>query len=317
MPADDVTSGGMPPMISGQTIIGMGGQKRQQRRQQQEQPSLCCLREVNIPPAITDRVIVTLHARCGCVNTSCSLQRLKGCLTPSTKCIGVGRDSAVSEDRNDVRVTESQHVFCDVVTWHLHTHTQRLHPSLLCPPSAGVATHTGSSKITSPSTIQNQHRHPSRRKDLSCQHGLPVALPSTMKHGTVHALIFPVFSQPFGSHIPRWADVHKSTPQKATVIAKALAMSVGVCMDPLLTRAGRQPAAGAPRASSSAPARKTKNGLFPMLLFPPAVPTRWSSAVIPQHIQECRKVTWNCQPAMPQSPHTCRLHQRRHTNHKQ
>ncbi|RNF02675.1 hypothetical protein TcG_11565 [Trypanosoma cruzi] len=66
-----------------------------------------------------------------------------------------------------------------------------------------------------------------------------------MKHGTVHALIFPVFSQPFGSHIPRWADVHKSTPQKATVIAQALVMSVGVCMDRLLTRAGRQPAAGA------------------------------------------------------------------------
>ncbi|RNC41234.1 hypothetical protein TcCL_NonESM09212 [Trypanosoma cruzi] len=126
-----------------------------------------------------------------------------------------------------------------------HTHTQRLHPSLLCPPSAGVATHTGSSKTTSPSTIQNQHRHPSRRKDLSCQHGLPVALPSTLKHGTVHALIFFVCSQPFALHILRWADAHKSTPQKATVIAHALAMGVGACMDPLLTRAGRQPAAGA------------------------------------------------------------------------
>ncbi|RNC35591.1 hypothetical protein TcCL_Unassigned01524 [Trypanosoma cruzi] len=54
-----------------------------------------------------------------------------------------------------------------------------------------------------------------------------------------------------------------------------------------------------------------------MHLFPPAAPTRWSPAVIPQHIQECRKVTWSCQPAMPQSPHTCRPHQRRHTNHKQ
>ncbi|RNC36768.1 hypothetical protein TcCL_Unassigned00236 [Trypanosoma cruzi] len=43
MPADDVTSGGMPPMISGQTIIGMGGHKRQQRRQQQEQLSLSLL----------------------------------------------------------------------------------------------------------------------------------------------------------------------------------------------------------------------------------------------------------------------------------
>ncbi|RNF04228.1 hypothetical protein TcG_11696 [Trypanosoma cruzi] len=71
-----------------------------------------------------------------------------------------------------------------------------------------------------------------------------------------------------------------------------------------------------PRASSSAPARKRENGLFPMLLFPPAAPTRWSPAVIPQHIQECCKVTWSCQPAMPQSPHTCRLHQRGHTNHK-
>ncbi|KAF8306508.1 hypothetical protein TcBrA4_0023090 [Trypanosoma cruzi] len=126
------------------------------------------------------------------------------------------------------------------------THTRSgLHPSLLCPPSAGVATHTGSSKITSPLTIQNQHRHPSRRKDLSCQHGPPAALPSTLKHGTVYALILLVCSQPFASHILRWADVHKSTPQKATVIAHALAMSVGVCMHPLLTRAGRQPAAGA------------------------------------------------------------------------
>ncbi|PBJ81466.1 hypothetical protein BCY84_00022 [Trypanosoma cruzi cruzi] len=247
MPADDVTSGGMPPMISGQTIIGMGGHKRQQRRQQQEQPSLslCCLREVNIPPAKADSAIVTLHARRGRVNTSCSLQRLKRCLTPSTKCIGVRRALAVSEDHNDVRVTESQHVCCDVVAWHLHKHTQRLHPSLLCPPSAGVATHTGSSKITSPSTIQNQHRHPSRRKDLSCQHGPPAALPSTLKHGTVHALIFRVFRQPFASHILRRADVHKGTPQKVAVIAHALAMSVGVCMDPALTCAGRRPAAGA------------------------------------------------------------------------
>ncbi|RNC39738.1 hypothetical protein TcCL_NonESM10868 [Trypanosoma cruzi] len=66
-----------------------------------------------------------------------------------------------------------------------------------------------------------------------------------MKHGTVHALIFLVCSQPFASRILRRADVHKSTPQNATVIAQSLAMSVGVCMDPLLTRAGRQPAAGA------------------------------------------------------------------------
>ncbi|ESS55247.1 hypothetical protein TCDM_13294 [Trypanosoma cruzi Dm28c] len=128
MPADDVTSGGMPPMISGQTIIGMGGHKRQQRRQQQEQPSLslCCLREANIPPATADRAIVTLHACRGCVKTSCSLLRLKRCLTPSTKCIGVRRAWAVRQDHNDVRVTESQHVCCDVVAWHLHTHTRSI-----------------------------------------------------------------------------------------------------------------------------------------------------------------------------------------------
>ncbi|RNF01509.1 hypothetical protein TcG_11671 [Trypanosoma cruzi] len=83
------------------------------------------------------------------------------------------------------------------------------------------------------------------QKDLSCQHGPPAAPPSTLKHGTVHALILLLCSQPFASHILQWADVHKSTQQKATVIAHALAMDVGVCMDPLLTRAGRQPAAGA------------------------------------------------------------------------
>ncbi|KAF5214968.1 hypothetical protein ECC02_012385 [Trypanosoma cruzi] len=132
MPADDVTSGGMPPMISGQKIIGMGGHKRQQRRQQQEQLSLSlrCLREVNIPPATADCAIVTLHARRGCVNTSCSLQRLKRCLTPSTKCIEVGRAWAVREDHYDVRVTESQHVCCDAVAWHLHTHTHAAPASL-------------------------------------------------------------------------------------------------------------------------------------------------------------------------------------------
>ncbi|ESS59925.1 hypothetical protein TCDM_12206 [Trypanosoma cruzi Dm28c] len=247
MPADDVTSGGMPPMISGQTIIGMGGHKRQQRRQQQEQLSfsLYCLREVNISPATADCAIVALIARRGCVNTSRSLQRLKRCLTPSTKCVGVRRAWAVSEDQNDVRVTESQHVCCDVVAWHLHTHTRSACIPPFCVLPLPEWPHTGSSKIISPSTTQNQHRHPSRRKDLSCQHGLHVALPSTMEHGTVHALILLVCCQPFASHILRWADVHKSTPQRATVIAHALAMSVGVCMDPLLTRAGRQPAAGA------------------------------------------------------------------------
>ncbi|RNC51493.1 hypothetical protein TcCL_ESM11381 [Trypanosoma cruzi] len=42
-----------------------------------------------------------------------------------------------------------------------------------------------------------------------------------------------------------------------------------------------------PRASPSAPAWERENGQFLVYLFPPAVPTRWSSAVIPQHIQEC------------------------------
>ncbi|RNF06015.1 hypothetical protein TcG_10539, partial [Trypanosoma cruzi] len=111
--------------------------------------------------------------------------------------------------------------------------------------SAGVATHTGSNKIISPSTIQNQHRHPSRRKHLSCQHGPPVALQSTLKHGAVHAIILLVCSQPFASHILQWADAQKCTPQKAAVVAQALATSIGLCMDPALTRAGRQPAASA------------------------------------------------------------------------
>ncbi|RNC32176.1 hypothetical protein TcCL_Unassigned05234, partial [Trypanosoma cruzi] len=42
-----------------------------------------------------------------------------------------------------------------------------------------------------------------------------------------------------------------------------------------------------PRASSSAPAWERENGQFLVYLFPPAVPTRWSPAVIHQHIQEC------------------------------
>ncbi|EAN83095.1 hypothetical protein TcCL_NonESM07665 [Trypanosoma cruzi] len=286
MPADEVTSGGMPPMISGQTIIGMGGHKRQQRRQQQEQLSLCFLREVNIPPATVDCAIVTLHTLRGCVNTSCSLQRLKRCLTPSTECIDVGRAWVVRGDHSYVRVTESQHVSCDVVAWHPRTHTQCLRPSLLCSPSAGVATHTSSSKIISPSTIQNQHRHLSRRKDLSCQHGLPAALPSTLKHGTVHALIFLVCSQPFASHILRWADVHKSTPKSHR--DRTSSCDERRCVHGSAAHTCWQAACSrCPRASSSAPARKRENGLFLMHLFPPAAPTRWSPAVIPQHIQEC------------------------------
>ncbi|RNC33993.1 hypothetical protein TcCL_Unassigned03255 [Trypanosoma cruzi] len=158
MPADDVTSGGTPPMISGQTIIGMKGHKRQQRRQQQEQLSLSLF-----PPRSN---YSTSHSSLCHRDTPCTSwlrQHIlfpaapQRCLTPSTKCIGVGRASAARQDHNDVRVTESQHVCCDTVAWHLHTHTQRLHPPLLCPPSAGVATHTGSSKIISPSMIQNQH----------------------------------------------------------------------------------------------------------------------------------------------------------------
>ncbi|KAF5220107.1 hypothetical protein ECC02_006903 [Trypanosoma cruzi] len=197
-----------------------------------------------------------------------------------------------------------------------HAHTQRLHPSLLCPPSAGVATHTGSSKITSPSTIQNQHRHPSRRKHLSCQHGLPAALPSTLKHGTVHALIFLVCSQPFVSHILRRVDAHKSTPQKATVIAHALAMGVGVCMDPLLTRAGRQPAAGA-----LVPVHRLQHGKEKTAHSRCTYSTSSTNTLVASRHSSAH-------PGMPKSdvepsasnatiPHTCRLHQRRHKNHKQ
>ncbi|KAF5214087.1 hypothetical protein ECC02_008747 [Trypanosoma cruzi] len=196
-----------------------------------------------------------------------------------------------------------------------HTHTQRLHPSLLCSPSAGVATHTGSSKITSPSTIQNQHRHPSRRKDLSCQHGLPVALPSTLKHGIVHALIFLVCSQPFVPHIPRWAGVHKSTPQKATVTAHALAMSVCVCMDPLLTRAGRQPAAGA-----LVPVHRLQHGKRKWPIPDALIPTSSTNTLVASRHSSAHPGMLKSDvelPAMPQSPHTCRVHQRRHTNHKQ
>ncbi|RNC40907.1 hypothetical protein TcCL_NonESM09568 [Trypanosoma cruzi] len=163
-----------------------------------------------------------------------------------------------------------------------YTHTQRLHPSLLCPPSAGVATHTGSSKFISPSTIQNQHRHPSRRKDLCCQHGLPVALPSTKKHGTVHALIFLVCSQPFASHILRRADVHKSTPQKATVIAQALAMSVGVCMDrcPHVLAGSLQPVPSCHFIGSSTEKRKwpIPDALIPTSSTNTLVASRHSSA---------------------------------------
>ncbi|ESS62327.1 hypothetical protein TCDM_10015 [Trypanosoma cruzi Dm28c] len=197
-----------------------------------------------------------------------------------------------------------------------HTHTQRLHPSLLCSPSDGVAIHTGSSKITSPSTTQNQHRHPSRRKDLSYQHGLYAALPSTMKHGTVHALIFLVCSQPFDSHNLQWADVHKSTPKKATVIAQALAMSVGVCMDPLLARAGRQPAAGA-----LVPVHRLQHGKRKWPIPDVRIPTSSTNTLVASRHSSAH-------PGMPKSdvelsasnatiPHTCRLHQRRHTNYKQ
>ncbi|EKG08178.1 hypothetical protein TCSYLVIO_000678, partial [Trypanosoma cruzi] len=206
------------------TIIGMGGHKRQQQRQQQEQPSLS-LREVNIPPATADSAIVTLHARRGCVNTSCSLQRPERCLTPSTKCIDAGRASAAREDHSDVRVTESQHVRCDVVAWHLHTHTHAAPASL---PFASVLCRSGHTHGQQQNhfTLDDPKSTPTAlatQKDLSCQHGPPAALPSTLKHGTVHALIFLVCSQPFASHILQWADVHKSTQQKATVIAHALA----------------------------------------------------------------------------------------------
>ncbi|EKG03777.1 hypothetical protein TCSYLVIO_005170 [Trypanosoma cruzi] len=288
MPADDVTRGGMPPMISGQTIIGMGGHKRQQQRQQQEQLSLslCCLREVNIPPATADRAIVTLHARRGCVNTSCSLLRLERCLTPSTNCIGVRRASAVRVDHNDVRVTESQHVCCDVVAWHLHTHTQRLHPSLLCPPSAGVATHTGrakslhprrskintdsprDAKISAASTgfLPLRHR---RRNTAQCTHLFSSCAVSRLLHTFIDG---PASTK---ARHKGHCDRTSSCDERRCVHGSG----AHTCWQAACSRC--------PRASSSAPARKRENGLFPMLLFPPAAPTRWSPAVIPQHIQEC------------------------------
>ncbi|RNC35639.1 hypothetical protein TcCL_Unassigned01456 [Trypanosoma cruzi] len=147
-------------MISGQTIIGMGDHKRQQQRQQQELISL----SLSLLPPRSDYSTShssLCHRDTPCTSWLCQHILLPAapqrCLTPPTKCVDAGRACAARQDHNDVRVTESQHVCCDVVAWHLHTHTQRLHPSLLCPLSAGVATHTGSSKITSPSTIQNQH----------------------------------------------------------------------------------------------------------------------------------------------------------------
>ncbi|EKG01141.1 hypothetical protein TCSYLVIO_007875 [Trypanosoma cruzi] len=101
--------------------------------------------------------------------------------------------------------------------------------------------------------------------------------------------------QPLGSHIPRWADAHKSHRDRASSCDERRCVhgsAAHTCWQAACSRC--------PRASPSAPARKRENGPFPMHLFPPAAQTRWSPAVIPQHIQECRKVTWNCQPAMPQ-----------------
>ncbi|RNE98666.1 hypothetical protein TcG_12279 [Trypanosoma cruzi] len=135
------------------------------------------------------------------------------------------------------------------------------------------------------------------------------------KHSTVHALIFLACSQPLGSHIPRWADIHKSTPQKATVIAQALAMSVCACMDRLLTRAGRQPAAGA-----LVPVHRLQHGKRKWPIPDALIPTSSTNTLVASRHSSAH-------PGMPKSdvelsasnatiPHTCRLLQRRHTNHK-
>ncbi|EKF99910.1 hypothetical protein TCSYLVIO_009164, partial [Trypanosoma cruzi] len=153
------------------------------------------------------------------------------------------------------------------------------------------------------------------QKDLSCQHGLPVAPPSTPKHGTVHALIFLVCSQPFASHILQWADVHKSTPQKATVIAQALAMGVGVCMDPLLTRAGRQSAAGA-----LVPVHRLQHGKrkrpIPDALIPASSTSTLGASRHSSAHPGMLKSDVELSASNATIPHTCRFHQRRHTNHK-
>ncbi|ESS55433.1 hypothetical protein TCDM_13095 [Trypanosoma cruzi Dm28c] len=167
-------------------------------------------------------------------------------------------------------------------------------------------------------TLDNPESTPTAlatQKDLSCQHGPPAALPSTLKHGTVHALILLVCSQPFASHILQWADVHKSTQQKATVIAHALAMSVGVCMDPLLTRAGRQSAAGA-----LVPVHRLQHGKRKRPIPDALIPTGSTSTLVASRHSSAHPgmLKSDVEPSASNAtiPHTCRLHQRRHTNHK-
>ncbi|RNC39399.1 hypothetical protein TcCL_NonESM11257, partial [Trypanosoma cruzi] len=275
--------------------------------------SLSCLREVNIPPATADCAIVTLHARRGCVNTSCSLQRLKRCLTPSTKCIDAGRASAVREDHNDVRVTESQHVCCDAVAWHLHTHT---HAAPVPLPFVSALCRSGQTpgqqqnhftldnpKSTPTSLATQRSRLPARAScrsaiDAETRHSARTYFPSCAVSRLLHTFFDGLTS--IKARHKSHCDRTRSCDERRCVHGSA----AHTCWQAACSRC--------PRASSSAPARKRENGLFPMHLFPPAAPTRWSPAVIPQHIQECRKVTWNCQPETPQFPHTCRLHQIRH-----
>ncbi|RNF03336.1 hypothetical protein TcG_11657 [Trypanosoma cruzi] len=198
-----------------------------------------------------------------------------------------------------------------------HTHTQRLHPSRLRSPSAGVATHTGSSKITSPSTIQNQHRHPSRRKNLSCQHGPPAALPSTLKHGTVHALIFLAASQPFAHTLFGGSTFtkarHKSHGDRTSSCDERRCVCACIRCSHMLA-GSLQPVPSCQFIGSSTEKRKRPipDALIPTGSTNTLVASRHSSA----H-PGMRKSDAELSASNATIPHTFRLHQKRHTNHKQ
>ncbi|ESS63009.1 hypothetical protein TCDM_09275 [Trypanosoma cruzi Dm28c] len=317
MPAEDVTSGGMPPMISGQTIIGMGGHKRQQPRQQQEQLPLCCLREVNIPPATADFAIVTLHARRGRVNTSCSLLRLKRCLTPSTKCVGVRRAWAVRKDHNDVRVTGSQHVCCDVVAWHMHTHTR----SACIPPvcvrplpewphtrAAAKSLHPRRSKINadiprdakisfaSTGLLPLCHR---RRNTAQCTH--------LFSSRSVSRLLHTFFG---GSTFTKAR--HKSHGDRTSSCDERRCVCACIRCSHMLA-GGLQPVSSCQFIGSSTENRKRPipDALIPTGSTNTLVASRHSSA----H-PGMRKSDVELSASNATIPHTFRLHQRRHTNHK-
>ncbi|RNC37955.1 hypothetical protein TcCL_NonESM12851, partial [Trypanosoma cruzi] len=87
-------------------------------------------------------------------------------------------------------------------------------------------------------------------------------------------------------------------------------------MDPLLTRAGRQPAAGA-----LVPVHRLQHGKRKWPIPDALIPTSSTNTLVASRHSSAH-------PGMPKSdvelsasnattPHTCRLHQRRHTNHKQ